>query len=407
LRFTHPGHREYKVPFNIPLRNGKEIPVGLILIFLVLFVAAILNLLTKETATLWGLSFTAAFLTVFVISERVNQRKYPAEHGHHQHLEQFNVKTTEEATAADLGLSKLYTKLVAIRSPHNLFMLEKALAETDPDTTSVVVMTAKVVPADENTAPRADLDRYDQQLMTAVVERAEKAGKKVKPLIVPTNNPLHAVLKLAQELNAQEVVLGASNKYAADVQLDQIALYWMNLQQGEPRPLTVRLLSRDRDVYLDLAGGSRIPKISERQARSVAELRAAGVGVDRVLLVHDGSRTGSDLFRAVLTMLDPQVGLALAYAPGPDAAPTVLRTDHEKAANLGRELAIHMLPGDYGTELVQLARETEADLLILPRPELRGNVHASDGQADYVLRHAHCPVFLAAPPPIPDEAVAE
>ena len=31
---------------------------------------------------------------------------------------------------------------------------------------------------------------------------------------------LHAVLKLAQELNAQEVIMGASNKYAADVQLD-------------------------------------------------------------------------------------------------------------------------------------------------------------------------------------------
>ena len=43
-----------------------------------------------------------------------------------------------------------------------------------------------------------DLDTYDQQLMTAVVERAEKAGKEVKPLIVPTNNPLHAVLQHGQ-----------------------------------------------------------------------------------------------------------------------------------------------------------------------------------------------------------------
>jgi amino acid transporter/nucleotide-binding universal stress UspA family protein len=407
LRFTHPGHRDYKVPLNIPLGKGKELPLGLILIFLTLFAAAILNLLTKETATTWGLGFTAVFLSIFMISERVNLRKHPGAHGHHEHLEQFNIKTTDETTAADLGLSKPYTKLVAIRSPHNLFMLEKALAETDPETTSVVVMTAKFVPPDESTAPRADLDRYDQQLMTAVVERAEKAGKKVKPIIVPTNNPLHAVLMLAQELNAQEVVMGASNKYPADVQLDQVALYWMNQQQGEPRPLTVRLLSRDRDVYLDLAGGNRIPKISERQARTVAELRAAGVGVDRVLLVHDGSRAGSDLFRAVLTMLDPQVNLALAYAPGPDATPTVLRTDHEKSANLGREVAIHMLPSDYGADLVQLARETETDLLILPRPELHGNVHAVDGQAEYVMRHAHCPVFLAAPPPIPEETAAE
>ena len=73
----------------------------------------------------------------------------------------------------------------------------------------------------------------------------------------------------------------------------------------------MRILSRERDVYLDLGGGNRIPKISRTQARSVAELRAAGVGVDRVLLLHDGSPADSDLFQAVLTMLDPQVKLAL------------------------------------------------------------------------------------------------
>ena len=92
--------------------------------------------------------------------------------------------------------------------------------------------------------------------------------------------------------------MGASNKYTADEQLEQIAFYWINLHGGEPAPLTVRILSRDRDMYLDLGGGNRIPKISERQARSVAELRAAGVGVDRVLLLHDGSPASSDLFQA-------------------------------------------------------------------------------------------------------------
>src|SRR5439155_24053991 len=109
---------------------------------------------------------------------------------------------------------------------------------------------------------------------------AEKAGKKVKPLIVPTNNPLFAVINTAKDLDAQEVVMGASNKYTADEQLDQIAFYWINRCGGQAAPLTVRLLGRDRDVHFDLGGGNRIPKISERQARSVAELRAAGVGVD-------------------------------------------------------------------------------------------------------------------------------
>ncbi len=406
LRFRRPDlPREYRVPFNVPLGNGKELPVGLIAIFLVLFVSALANLFTKEVATVGGLAFTAAFLTVFSISERVNRKRAAGPGGHH-HLEQFSVKSSEAITAEQLGVDRKYTKLVAIRSPHNLFMLEKALAETDPETTGVVVMTAKVVPDDGSTEVRHDMDKYDQELMTAVVERAEKAGKKVKPIIVPTNNPLHAVLRTALELNANELVLGASNKYAADVQLDQVALYWMNLTAAEPKPLTVRLLRRDRDVYLDLAGGSRIPKLSERQARTVAELRAAGVGIDRVLLVHDGSRAGSDLFSGVLTMLDPAVVLDLAYVPGPDAAPAVLRTDHERASNLGREVSIHPLPADYAAELVQIAKEAKSDAIILGRQALAANVKL-DAATEYILREAHCPVFLVSPPPIPDEAVAE
>src|SRR5207247_8696335 len=114
---------------------------------------------------------------------------------------------------------------------------------------------------------------------------------------------------------AQELVMGASNKYSADDQLEQIAFYWITMHGGQPAPLTVRILGRDRDVHLDLGGGSRIPRISERQARSVAELRAAGVGVDRVLMLYDGSPVHSDLFQAVLTMLDPQVKLGLLPVP--------------------------------------------------------------------------------------------
>src|SRR5438132_2427358 len=103
---------------------------------------------------------------------------------------------------------------------------------------------------------------------------------------------------------------------------------------GHPAPLTVRILGRDRDVHLDLEGGSRIPKISERQARSVAELRAAGVGVDRVLLIHDGTRASSDLFDAVMTMLDPAVVLDLVAVPpagsGLSERPTTIQHDQER-----------------------------------------------------------------------------
>ena len=96
--------------------------------------------------------------------------------------------------------------------------------------------------------------------MTAVVNRAERLGKRVMPLIVPTNNPLNAVLNTAKDIGAQEVMLGASNKYTAEEQLDQIAFYWINLHDGQPQGLTVHVVSADRDVTFDLDGGNRIPQ---------------------------------------------------------------------------------------------------------------------------------------------------
>jgi hypothetical protein len=322
-------------------------------------------------------------------------------------------------------LTKPYRKLVAIRSPQNLFMLETALAETEPATTDVVVMTAKVTPQMDGGASEPNLDRYDQQLMTAVVGRAEKAGKQIWPLIVPTNNPLHAVLSTAKSLRAQEVVVGASNKFTPEEQLDQIAFYWINLHDGMPQPLTVRILSRNRDIYYDIEGGNRIPKISEVKARTVAELRAAGVGVDRVLLVHDGTPVSSDIFQAVLTMLDPQVVLDLA-APRPGKPPTggpVALTDgrsssrqldskdtihidpivhdQERAHHLGRELETHVMTGDWGEAVVRLAAAGKYDMIIVPlQPTPTERLQP---WIDYIRSHAPCQVALVSLPVIPQQ----
>ena len=411
LRFKDRSPREYMVPFNVRIR-GVEIPFGLITIFLILLFTAILNFFTKEVATVSGLLFTIIFLTVFMISEHYHEKRRQGTK--HAHLEQFNQTAAAEISATSLGLKKPYRKLVSIRSTVNLYMLEKALAETDPETTDIIVMTAKVTPpGSESLDIKPDFDSYDQQLMTAVVDRAEKAGKVVKPLIVPTNQALYAVLKTAKELQVHEVILGASNKFTADEQLEQIAFIWINLHDGQPAPLTVRILSRERDMYLDLTGGKRIPKISERKARSVAELRAAGVGVDRVLLTHDGTQTSSDLFQAVLTMLDPQVRLALVPLPAPDQAPGngngLIQHDAERARQLDRELTIlHLKVGD-GRDLVQKARAEQYDLIIMPLPaESPSNpLGELDVRAKYILQNAHCRVLLASTPAIPQEVVDE
>jgi nucleotide-binding universal stress UspA family protein len=286
-------------------------------------------------------------------------------------------------------------------------MLEKALAETDPQTTEVVVMTSKLMLPNSD-AEHTDFDHYDRELMTSVVDRAEKVGKQVKPLIMPTNNPLYAIVNTAKTIGAQELIIGASNKYTANEQLEQIAFYWISVNEGQMQPFTVRILSRACDVYFDLAGGNRIPKISERQARSVAELRSAGVGVNRALLTHFDNPESSDLFKAVLTMLDPQVALTIVPVTkdGAGKPGTWVQQDLDRAQQLKRELDFAPLPeGPPEPEIVRLAHARSFDLVIIGLPSDSGLEGIRPFDTNYIIQHAPCRICLVTPAVIPEGLV--
>lgn len=409
LRFKRREEREFKVPFNIPVGN-IEIPVGLGLVFLTLAFAGLSNLFTKEVATISGLSFTVIFLSVFLVTERMTVKGNRG--AAHEHIEQFTERAADGVSAEALGIRKPYRKLIAIRSPQNLYMLQRALEESDPETTDVIVMTAKTQPPGSEPVDDAELDRYDRRLMTAVIDLAEKAGKQIKPLVVPTNNPLFAVMNTVKSLGAQELIVGASNKYTAEEHLDQMAFYWINLHGGESAPLSIRVLSRTWDVHYDVGGGNRIPRITERKAKTVAELRAAGVGIRRVLMVHDNTPHASDLFEAVLTMLDPDVIFDVATIADPTGSPagsqstaTSLMQDIERAENIGREVRTHRITGEPGPEITRLALEQDFDLLVLDGSAADSAEQAAPGWHQYVHEHASCMVCDLYVPPIPREVV--
>jgi amino acid transporter len=408
LRFKKPGPREFVVPLNIRT-NNIYFPVGLGLVFLILICAALANLVTKPVATASGVCFAGAFLSVFTVTEYLHRKRRGTEH--HEHIEQFNREMVRHVTKSELALTRPYCKLVAIRSPHNLFMLDKALADTDPETTDLIVMTAKVEPQGAELPPDHPMDAYDQQLLTAVVNHGERLGKSVTPLLVPTNNSLHAVLNTAKDLPCQEVFVGASNKYTAEEQLDQIAFYWINLHGGAPQPLTIHVVSRDRDLTFDLDGGNRIPRAAERRARSVAELREAGIGIRRTLLVHDGTRASSDVFEWLLTMVSSSVELDVvralplktALVNGQDTT----EKDRQWAEQLGRSVRLLADTPQSGSEIVRLSREGVYDAIVLPAMSASATPFgtAADDWPIYVLQHAPCSVFIAVHPAIPREAV--
>jgi hypothetical protein len=210
-------------------------------------------------------------------------------------------------------------------------------------------------------------------------------------------------------LHAQELVLGVSNIYNADDQIEQIAFYWISLFGGNTEPLTVRLLSRSHDLYFDLAGGNRIPIIGVRQARSVVELRSAGVGVSHVLVVHYGNSTSSDPLTAAITMLDPLVAFSVVRIPlGTKEATDSDWFEHdiERAKQLNREVEVCSLaPGDPNEQIVELARELGCGLVVIGQLEETDAPGRQGLNFLRVAKNSPCSVCLVAAPSIPGEVV--
>ena len=122
LRYKNAGPREYRVPLNLHIA-GREIPIGLGLITLLLFGVALVNLFTKQIATVTGVVFTIILFAVFTISEKVTRSRQ----GIHEELDQFHLVPGEELTPKALGV-RPENILVLARDYHTLYHLGSRLA---------------------------------------------------------------------------------------------------------------------------------------------------------------------------------------------------------------------------------------------------------------------------------------
>jgi amino acid transporter len=236
LRYTEPENREWKVPGNFHIK-GIEIPVGLVLISLVLFATAVVNLFTKELATISGIAFSVAFFAIFTVSERITAKQ----HAHSESgFDQFNIAQNAELSAATMEV-RPGNIVVAVRDPHNLYYLRKVLAKTDTTKTDVVVMTSRVYHREDSFGGGELVDtsevfrKYEQELFSAVVSVAEKEGKHVSLLVVPTNDIFESIVATAQRLHSSVIVCGQSNKLTADEQGKLTGDAWERLPEPRPR----------------------------------------------------------------------------------------------------------------------------------------------------------------------------
>jgi len=253
LRYTEPSRRDWKVPLNIPLGKGRELPLGVILIAMVLFLTALVNLFTKYTATIGGVSFSLVFFALFTYSER---RVAKQRAGKPESLDQFRVYGNEQPATETLGV-RPGNILVAVRDPKNLYYLREILRRTDTKQQDVVVMTARLhhrEPSFGSTTFDAEqvFDQYEQELFTSVVAAAEKEGKPVSLLVVPATDVFDSIVVTAQRIESSRIVSGLSNKLSPDEQARLTGDAWERLPDPKPRlVMEIRLPNGvSREYYL-------------------------------------------------------------------------------------------------------------------------------------------------------------
>jgi hypothetical protein len=228
--------REWKVPFNV--RIGKtEIPVGLGLIAMILFSIAGINLITKQVATISG-----AFFTVFWASERINERRRGLKP--HVEMDQFKIIPKEDISESPYIRPK--NVLCLVRDYNTLGHVRYALEKTNTEEQDLVVMTIRLLMGPGTGYEHLDQNElftsYEQLLFSKVVSIAEKAGKHVELLVVPSSNVFQAIALTVAQLKSSEVIAGKSSVMSPEDQARQLGQAWERVPMKPDHPVTFRVV---------------------------------------------------------------------------------------------------------------------------------------------------------------------
>jgi amino acid transporter len=269
LRFKDKHAREWKVPGNLCVR-GVELPLGLGAITCFLFTIAIVTLLTKQVATISGISMTAAFSTLFFVSERITLRRKHERQG----LEQFNLQPRETIApeSTDIRPGNI---LCPVRDYNNLEHLGHALQMTDTERRDFVVMTVHLLRGPDtgyrNLKESKVFTDYEQVLFSRVVTLAEKAGKPTDLLVVPSPNPFQAIVQSAAQLVSAEIVMGRSAVMSAREQALKLGEAWERLPHKPRHRVRLRIYEAD-GAFHDYLLGAHPPHLTEEDVQRVHEL---------------------------------------------------------------------------------------------------------------------------------------
>ncbi len=243
LRFTEPDVERWRVPLNFRLK-GIDVPVGLTLITVLLFLLAGINVLTKKAATISGVTFTVVFFAAFTLSEKYYKpkEKRRSQGKARGKMEEGETERFRLGVRDNLSPQSLQVRpgnvLVAVHDPNNLRHLEKVLEETDPKKLDVVVLSVNSRSPDAGREANQEagqvIDDCETRVFSKVVHAAEKAGKPVSLVAVPGRDPYSLILQAAQKLRSSRVVTSLSSTVSPGEQEQEIERAWEQLPVARP-----------------------------------------------------------------------------------------------------------------------------------------------------------------------------
>ncbi|HEY6464471.1 MAG TPA: amino acid permease [Candidatus Acidoferrales bacterium] len=241
LRYTQPQEREFKVPLNFRIA-GKEIPVGVAAITLVLLSTAVVNLFTKPAATVSGVLFSALLFLGFTISEKRVQRSRGESH---VELDKFNLSPSADLTLNNVDIEP-GNILVPISTYYALYPLEMALRRAGRRQAQIVVLHVRMLRrgtlGEYDLAPDQLFSSIEQLLFTKVLSAAEKEGKPVRLAVAAGNDLWEAILRTAANLQSSAIVTGSSSSTSVDEQARKIGVAWERMSDPRPR-VTLEILT--------------------------------------------------------------------------------------------------------------------------------------------------------------------
>jgi magnesium transporter len=203
---------------------------GIALAGVLLVACAVAMLLRAEPGAVAATAALASMTAVF--ARHVRRVEEPT-----QDADAESLLVSSQVLSSDLP-ERPGSILVPVRNPHVLSHLTAALRSSREH--DVVVMTARLIGSDGlEEADSLDPTPAERALFARVIAIAERFGRTVRLVVVPTHDVFDAVISTVIRIRASDVYVGESTSISADAQARLLGEAW---ERAEMPDLQVRLV---------------------------------------------------------------------------------------------------------------------------------------------------------------------